>query len=296
MAWHDRDYNREEQPTSSRLGGTLTGQSVVTWLLVINVVVFILDRVLTGSSRANAFSPFEWGYFSVQKVFLEGQAWRLVTSLFLHGDFFHIFFNMLTLYYFGPMVEQWWGSRRFIAFYLISGLGADVVFTVLSLIPELLSASIHSPCIGASGCIFGVLVAAAVIAPRQRVMLMFPPVPIQLRTLVYFFLGLAVLSVLAGSVNSGGEAAHLGGAAMGFLLIRNPRLLGFTSFFAKENRLFRQQQRYQRQREDERKALAALDAEVDRILAKVKDQGLHSLTDKEKKTLATATDRQRKAG
>lgn len=293
MGWQDRDYHREETPRG--LGGRLSAHSVVTWIIVINCIVFLLDGILTGSARAGSFSPSEWGYYSVEKGIYQGQLWRWVTSQFLHAGFFHLFFNMLALFYFGPMVEQWWGPRRFTAFYLLCGIGGCLVYTVLSFIPGLLRVDEHTGLVGASGCIFGVLIGAARVAPRQTVMLLIPPIPMQLRTMAFVFLGIAVVSVLAGSMNAGGEAAHLGGAVVGFLFMKYPGVLGFADRFSgsvarwKKNRLRAAAER-------DRQEAAREDAEVDRILVKVKEHGLHSLTEKEKKTLHTATERQRRVG
>ena len=294
MGWQDRDYNREDDERSS-FGGRLNGQSVVTWLLLINIIVFLLDSIFTGSRRASSLSLSEWGYFSVEKGIYHFQVWRWFTYQFLHADFFHVLFNMITLVAFGPMMEKWWGTRRFIVFYLLCGIGALIVFIALSLIPGLLATSTRSPIIGASGCIFGILVGAAIVAPRQVVNLLFPPVSMQLRTLALFFLGIAVISVIAGSMNAGGEAAHLGGAAAGFFLMKRPGLLQFADRFGGSMQRWKQK-RLRLSAERDRAEAAHEDAEVDRILAKVKEHGLQSLTDKEKKTLQHATERQRRVG
>jgi membrane associated rhomboid family serine protease len=297
MAWHDRDYNRD----GGSLSTGMAGKSVVTWLIIINVVIALLDGILTGSTRGSAFSPSEWGYYSVEKAIYHGQVWRLVTCQFIHAGFFHLFFNMLSLFYFGPIMENWWGSRRFLAFYLLCGVGAALVYTALSFIPGLIHPVEVAPfadrigLVGASGCIFGVLIGAARVAPTQTIMLLFPPIPMQLRTMAMVFLGIAVVSVIAGSMNAGGEAAHLGGAVVGFLFMKYPGLLGFADRFSGSVGRWKQG-RLRAVAEKERQQAAKDDAEVDRILVKVKEHGLHSLTDKEKKTLQRATDRQRRVG
>ena len=292
MGWQDRDYNREEG--GGTFGQRLSGRSVVMWLLIINVIIFLLDAIFTGSRRASALSLSELGYFSVEKGIFEFQVWRWLTYQFLHAGLLHIFFNMLALFYFGPMLENWWGSRRFLAFYLLCGVGGALLVTILAPVPGLLGMTRATGLVGASGCIFGLLVGAAIIAPRQTVMLMFPPIPMQMKTLAMVFLGIAVLSVIVGSGNAGGEAAHLGGAGIGFMLMKFPRTLSFADGLGKMmvnwrvNRLRASALR-------EQTSAAREDAEVDRILAKVKEHGLQSLTDKEKKTLQSATDRQRRS-
>ncbi|NJL31790.1 MAG: rhomboid family intramembrane serine protease, partial [Phycisphaerales bacterium] len=91
--------------------------------------------------------------------------------------------------------------------------------------------------IGASGSIYGILLAAALVAPDMKVMLLFPPIPMKLRTMASVFLGIATLQVLVGSANAGGEAAHLGGALLGFLLIKQPWLLGWAESSARQRSL-----------------------------------------------------------
>lgn len=312
MGWENRDYNREDQPYGPRgyrggggggaggggggfrFGSRLTGSSAVTWILVANIIVFLLDGILTNSQRGMGLSPFIHGHFSVDTAINRFQIWRFVSYQFLHGGFMHLFFNMLTLYFFGPMVEHFWGTKRFVAFYLICGIGSVIVFTVLAYIPDLLlpgTLGLEVPLVGASGCIFGVLACAALIAPNQTVMLLIPPIPMKMRTLVLFFLGIAALSVIVGSGNAGGEAAHLGGAVVGFLLVKQPRLLGFTKFINPDAIRQRKEKKAQKAREKQSMREKLQEAEVDRILAKVKEHGLQSLSEKEKKTLQHETDR-----
>ena len=294
MGWQDRDYNRDDEGGST-FGSKLTGQSVVTWLLLINIIIFLLDSIFTGSRRASSLSLSDWGYFSVDKGIYQFQIWRWFTYQFLHADFFHILFNMITLVAFGPLMEKWWGPRRFIAFYLLSGIGALLVFIGLSLIPGLFDTSTATRIVGASGCIFGILVGAAMVAPHQIVRLLFPPISMQMKTLALFFLGIAVISVIAGSMNAGGEAAHLGGAAAGFFMMKRSGLLNFADRLSGSVQRWKKN-RVRRAAEHDRAEAAREDAEVDRILAKVKENGLQSLTDKEKKTLQHATERQRRVG
>ncbi len=284
MGWQDRQYNQ----SGGGFGERLSSASVVTWLLGINGVVFLLDSMLGGSTRGSALAPSGWGHFSVDKAITGLQIWRGVTYQFLHANFFHLFFNMLALYYFGPLMERWWGSRRFLAFYLLCGLGAAALFTLM-VFTGVLDVASWRPLVGASGCIFGILVGCAMLYPDQRVMLLFPPIPMTLRTLALVFLGLAVLSIVFGSQNAGGEAAHLGGAALGWLLIKNPRWLDFADRVSVSK--FRQQIK-----QAQRQSAVKEDAQVDKILDKVREHGLASLTDREKKILQRATDRQKDAG
>lgn len=294
MSWRDRPYARQNELYTPG-SGAFYNLSITHWLLIINSGVFLLDTVLSSSARAAAFSPARWGAFTIERAITHLELWRLITYQFIHSGLLHILFNMIGLYFFGPIMERWWGSRRFLAFYLLCGVSGAVVYTLLSWIPGLLSfTSPQTVLVGASGSLFGILVGCALVAPDMQVMLLFPPVPMTMRTMALVFLGIAVLSVLVGSANAGGEAAHLGGAALGFLLTRHPELLDWAS---RGGPLTRWRQRWRRwQQERQRRRLEAEEAEVDRILAKVRAHGLQSLTEREKRTLRRATERYRRTG
>ncbi|WP_428389418.1 rhomboid family intramembrane serine protease [Mucisphaera sp.] len=294
MSWENRDYNRPGPGGfNPRPGGRLASASVVKWLLIINAVVFVWDSIMLGSRRGSALGFFPYGYFSVDEGIYGLQVWRLFTYQFLHADLFHILFNMIGLFFFGPLLEQTLGSRRFLAFYLLCGVSGAIIASLLGAIPGLIMMPPSAILIGASGSLFGILAACAVLFPNLRVMLLIPPVPLSMRTMALIFLGIAALSVLAGAQNDGGEAAHLGGALLGFFLIKNPGWLGFADGLSMSspreliNRKLSQIQADQ---------LAKDQAEVDRILDKVRDKGIQSLTRSERKTLQRDTDRKRRAG
>src|SRR5690606_25472364 len=132
MSFHDRPYYRDE-PQAGFMSQRLSGHSMVTWLLAINIIVFVLDAILTGSRRAAMASPSYWGAFDIERGVYGLQLWRWITYQFIHADFFHILFNMIGLFFFGRLMEAWWGSRRFLAFYLLCGTVGAVLYTVLAL-------------------------------------------------------------------------------------------------------------------------------------------------------------------
>lgn len=300
MGWQDRQYGTSNEGGSF---GRVSGRSVMMTLLVINCVVFILDGILTGASRIPEWLwPYTLGRFTIDEAVYGFQLWRVLTYQFLHGGLLHIVFNMIGLYFFGRLMEQWWGSKRFLAFYLLCGVAGVVPYTVIgilapSVIVDVPSADLapiageivkHIGLIGASGAIYGILIGCAVKFPDMEVRLLIPPIPMKMRTLAIVFLVLAVVSVAAGSANAGGELAHLGGAALGYLLIKKPGLLNWA------DRLSTQaiqdgytKGRYERKMKKEQ----ATREEVDRILAKVSEKGLQSLTGREKKILQQDTDR-----
>lgn len=227
MGIYDRDYYRG--PGSRNPFASLNGWSVTTWLIVINVAVFLLDGMLRPRLGHYVFrSPLErWGHFSLETAIYYGQAWRFITFQFLHASLGHLLGNMFALYFFGPMVEAHYGSRRFLYFYLLCGVAGAISYIVLwagggwapGPMTRFLVMNANQSMVGASAGIFGILVAAAWMAPDQQVMLLFPPIPLKLKTLAWIMMGIAAYTVFTHGHNAGGEAAHLGGGILGLILI-----------------------------------------------------------------------------
>jgi len=218
MGIYDRDYYR--QPSGGGFG-SFEMWTITTWLIIVNVAVFFLDGVLNRMGAGYALS--EWGYFSVATAIWHLEIWRFITFQFLHASVGHIFFNMLGLYFFGPIVESYLGSRRYLAFYLACGLAGAVSYMILWGC-GVLSDGAATPLVGASAGIFGVLVAAAKVAPGMKVYVMLT-FPIPIRVLVGAYLAMAAYEVITSGSNAGGQAAHLGGAVLGLALIFNPHWL-----------------------------------------------------------------------
>ncbi len=292
MGYYDRPYYRDE--ISRTPMSRFTGHSVVIWLLGINVVVFLIDGILFGSRRAHALAPTTWGAYSFSDAILGFEVWRLFTYQFIHANLFHILFNMLGLYFIGPLVEQWWGPRKFLAFYLLSGMGGALLFSTLGAIPGLVEVAPDQQLVGASGAIFGILVGAAVAYPNLEVTPLFLPFRLKMRTFALIFMGIIFLSLLAGSVGAPSEAAHLGGAVIGFVLMKWPRTLNMFERFQLPRLAKWRQKRRQKQLQRQREREDHLEAEVDRILAKVNREGLHSLNRRERRTLQEATESKRR--
>lgn len=312
MGIHDRDYIR-----TKRVGydgpATPMGWPFNTWLIVANIAVFILDwfvlrGLLTRFGNFNTAAAFFVQTPTGQTVFgLE--FWRFVTFQFLHANLVHLFFNMLALWIFGPLVESRMGFKRYAAFYLVCGVFGAIMYLFLNLlgtvflpsvrVPGLLFNNPHMPLVGASAGVFGVLMAAAYYRPNDQVVLLFPPIPLRLRTLAYGYVVIAALSLLLGARNAGGEAAHLGGAIAGYFFVRRSHLLhDFFDVFGKSPPPPDSPRGRARREKAERLRAAArnpkrrgtpTDAEVDRILAKVATEGLQSLTASEKRTLERAS-------
>jgi len=249
-----------------------------------------------------------WLHFSTQRGFLEFQFWRLIGFQFLHSHFSigHLLFNMIGLFVFGPIVEARLGRKRFLAFYLICGIFGALMYVTLNILgitstlafgltglPFLLPHDPTVPLIGASAGVFGVIFGAAAIAPRERVLL-FGLVPITIRLLAWGVFALAFLNLMTLGNNAGGEAAHVGGALAGHFFIRRSHLL--HDFFDLLGRVDPTSSQYRGRRISASRSRGdlsgdRLDAEVDKILAKVKSSGVQSLTKKEQDLLARATKR-----
>ena len=233
MGIYDRDYSR--QPTGRTSFGGARVWSFNTWLIVINIAVFVLNNLFVQNAVDENGYPlgriqpiYMLGFFSVNTAILHLQVWRFLTFQFLHANLNHILYNMIALFFFGPMIEMYLGSKKYLVFYLLCGFAGPVMY-VLLWATGILIHSPTSPMVGASAGIFGVLIAASQIAPDTQV-LIYGIIPVRLRVLAWCLLGFAAYMVLTQGENAGGEAAHLGGAAAGYLLIKNQRLLSFIDF------------------------------------------------------------------
>ena len=238
MPTADRPYFQYE-PRRGRVPEALqgfVGAPVTTALIVLNVSVYLLDWILWQSGKGvtvlvpgGGVLPFKllnfYGHFSATMGLYRLELWRLITFQFLHANIIHLAMNMVGLYIFGPMVERHLGSARFLRFYLICGVGGAVMYLVL-LTKHILIGAAWLPLVGASAGLFGILIAASQMAPNAMVMMLFPPIPMRLRTLARALLLFAVWTIFTQGANAGGEAAHIGGAIVGFLLMQGERLMG----------------------------------------------------------------------
>jgi membrane associated rhomboid family serine protease len=220
-----RRYDSPWPPSGGPPLSRLRYWSITNWLIAINVAIFVIDIIGKGWLMS-------WGYFSYEKAIRHVQLWRFITFQFLHADVGHLFFNMFSLYFFGNLVEGRLGRKRYLPFYLICGTAGALAYLGLWRIGLVLGSS-ESPMIGASAGVFGVLIAAVKIAPDMRVQMIFPPVTLRMTTLAWIFIGFAVLTIISKGQNAGGEAAHLGGAFVGWLLMSNH---GWLNVFDRKRR------------------------------------------------------------
>lgn len=223
---------------------------VVKNLLIINGIFFLATFIF--KQQGEELSDYLGAHYFDSPKF---QVWQPITYMFMHGDFMHLFFNMFGLFMFGGILEQKWGPKRFINFYLITGLGAlalqwlvqgieiyqitgsflnkDAAFlemltkgqydtTVYSANQAATLYSNYSfPMVGASGAVFGIMTAFAVLYPNVELMLMFIPFPVKAK---YFIPIYIVIELFLGVARIPGDSiahfAHLGGALIGFILVK----------------------------------------------------------------------------
>ncbi len=282
-----RDAQRQPAVIRSR---SLPGSSAVP----------LVDRQtgqVVGERRITAMPPLQAAFhFSTAKGFLGLEFWRFIGFQFLHGSFGHLLFNMIGLYFFGGLIENHLGRKRYAAFYLTCGVFGAIAYLLLNMLgnvlpfraPGLLINDIYTPLIGASAGVFGVLIASAFVAPNAIVLLFFI-LPMRLWQVAYGFVILAALNLLMSGANAGGDAAHLGGAIAGFYFIRRAHLLrDFFDFFTP--RTGGKKKKSRGPSSPFAKRTTPDDGEIDRILAKIASHGLHSLTESEKKTLRRASE------
>ena len=183
---------------------------VVKNLLIINAIIYFGVKYTFINNYIEYFLYFPFGTESFHPV-------QIVTHMFNHANEPHLFFNMLTLFFFGPNVERVWGPKKFLFFYLACGLGSLALHILLGG---------NTIVVGASGAISGVLLSFAYLFPNAKIMLLIPPIPMKAKYLVGILLAVDLYLGLSGTRTGIAHFAHLGGALMGGLLIfyfkRNP--------------------------------------------------------------------------
>ncbi len=183
----------------------------VKWIIWANVAMFVVSL---------AFPRFVLAYLALspEKV-LHGWAWQPITYMFLHADPLHILFNMLGVWMFGVELERLWGTKFFLRYYAVCGIGAAVTTLVVGLLPFAFANAVYeSVTVGASGALYGLLLAFAKYYPNRPILMMLLfPVPAK-----YFVIIIGALSFLTGG-RGVAHAAHLGGLLFGFFYLQNGR-------------------------------------------------------------------------
>lgn len=297
MGIYDREYYRDDR--SSFLGSLARQGQVWKSLIVANVAMYILQLATATHGGVNG-EVTRWLEIDTDAI-LQGQVWRLLTGAFLHASSWqHIVFNMLILWWAGSEVEAIYGPREFLAFYLVAAVVASAVYVAV----DALSGG-HSRALGASGAVTAVLVVFALHYPTRQILLFFIlPVPVLLMVAIY------VIADAFGMLGARpGEhvafAAHLGGAAFGFLYYKfhwrimnllpsnwtfhvgrsRPRLRVYSGEADREPQYGPREPVTARPEPD-----TQLEAELDAVLEKVARHGKSSLTEREQQVLMRASE------
>lgn len=179
--------------------------SAVKNIIIINVAVMIMTYLNEPlMARYFALHPYQFIY----------RPWQLVTYMFMHGGLFHLFFNMYTLFIFGSVLERVWGTKKFLLYYFVTGIGAAAVHIGVQWLTGDFALTV-----GASGAIYGILMGYAMLYPDSVLTLMFPPVSMKAKWFVLIFAGLELLLGITGTQAGVAHFAHLGGLIFGFALI-----------------------------------------------------------------------------
>lgn len=187
----------------------------VKHLLIINGLCFLaLNTPQIGELlfQFGALWPIGSGRFEV---------WQLVSYMFLHAGFSHIFFNLFALWMFGQSIENYWGTQRFTVYYFLTGIGAALL--------HMLVGGGGAPTLGASGAVYGILLAFGMMFPERRIMLLFPPIPLKAKYFVAIFGAIELISGFMRTNSGVAHFAHLGGMIVGFILIKYWGLKGESS-------------------------------------------------------------------
>lgn len=249
-------------------GGYMT--PAVQYTIFANGIVFLL-QLLVGNRLIDLFG------LHPASVFPGFAIWQFFTYMFLHGGFIHILFNMLILWMFGCEVERHWGSKEFIKYYLICGVGAGLFHLIFNL-------SSNIPVVGASGAIYGIILAFAMLFPDRPIILF--PFFIALKA-KYWAIIMAGMQLVFGLLGGGGIAhfAHLGGMVVGYITLK----LGWRVSLIRDYASQKRTEWRLRQMIRERQKMLTLREEIDLILDKINDVGYENLTDEEKRKLQSAS-------
>ncbi len=278
-------------------GGFQFFPPVVKTLLITNVAIFIIMLII-GSFRyyGHPIGDYIITYFGLMPLGYGFYPWQLITYQFLHADFWHILFNMFFgLWMFGMEIENLWGSKKFLIYYLLCGVAAGIAQLFFAPLFD----SVVGPTIGASGAVYGILVAFAFMFPDRYVFLYFL-FPVKVKYFIIFLIVIGVLSI--GGPSNVAHIAHLGGALAGYIYLLIDRYRLTYGYVKKQYPRFR----IRKDQEEETivdakvfdiaesktyipKEQEDLQSRIDAILDKISQSGYQSLTEEEKKILFEAS-------
>ena len=282
----DRNYN-------NRGSGQTTGHWAVPSLILACVVVFLLQNLTTQQTGYFTYSPITSNFALSAYGIRNLQLWRLVTYMFLHGGFWHLALNMWGLYLFGSLLERRMGSVNFLKLFFLSGIIGALLWLAFNW-------SSPIPCIGASGALFGVLAAAAMMYPNVMIMLLIPPIPLKLKTFVIIYALIESFSSITGFQGQIAHLVHLGGLVGGYFYMRFTypketynvfKLLKFSS--KKSPNAPRSSAAHSSTAAKNWKFTNSTAINLNAILDKISKTGINSLTEKELEVLKKARDKMR---
>jgi membrane associated rhomboid family serine protease len=270
-------YNQPYRP-----GGFQLVPPAIKLIILVNIAVFFLQASPAGEAVTAAGAL--WPISSEHSGGLPFMPWQLVTYMFLHGSFQHLFFNMFALWMFGAEIENYWGTRHFTAYYFICGIGAAVINLLATM-------GSPYPTVGASGAIFGVLLAFGMMFPDRYIFFYFL-IPIKAK---YFVAGYAFIEFISGfgsktmgSDNMVAHFAHLGGMLIGFIYITIKRNEFTLSGFVNRMRPGTGKRKKLRPSRQEKRDSSVSEEEINAILDKISRNGYGSLTEEERRKLLRA--------
>jgi membrane associated rhomboid family serine protease len=244
---------------------------VVRWLLILNTAIFVLQMLVLKPAFG---SDYLWYLALVPSNFLgKGYLWQIVTYMFLHGGLIHVFFNMLFLWMMGSEIERAWGGKEFLKYYFVTGCGAGLVNALVQ--PHATTRTI-----GASGAIFGLIIAFALAFPERELLLYFL-IRMKAKHFAILIGALELIALFALPEMGIARFAHLGGLVIGYAYIKYEKL---SYPFSKALRRWRARQAEScfRRQAAEQESTAR---EIDRILDKISTEGIASLSEEEKRML-----------
>lgn len=277
-------------------------------LIIINVMIFIVIGVISvigEVSGSTAFSDFLYNQFTIPPTIAEflTRPWTLITYMFAHSrwDIFHILFNMLVFYWFGRLFVEYLGSAKMTALYILGGLAGGIFYLLMfNTVPFYMERSGFSGMVGASAAIYGIVVATATLLPNYTFFLMFFG-PVKIKYIAGFYVIISFLGTTQS--NAGGNLAHLGGALMGFIYLKQLQAginwgAWITATLEWFQDLFKSKPKVKVTYRSEEKTTSkktvkvpgkASQAEIDAILDKISDRGYESLSKEEKEKLFNAS-------
>jgi membrane associated rhomboid family serine protease len=277
-------------------------------LIIINVVIFLIVGIFTvigEISGAGAFADFIYNQFTIPPTFAEyiTRPWTLITYMFAHsrGDIFHILFNMLVFYWFGRLFAEYLGSDKLVGLYVLGGLAGGVFYLLMfNTVPYYIERSGFSGMVGASAAVYAIVVATATLIPNYTFFLLFLG-PVRIKYIAAFYVVISFLGTTQSNV--GGNLAHLGGALIGFIYLKQLQagvnwgswitatLDWIKELFSSKPKVkvsYRSEEKRQPKHSKVTVSKTSQD-EIDAILDKISERGYESLSKEEKEKLFNAS-------